>query len=88
MAATRNVTIRHHSDEGACEECGAPLYVGDTYIEHDDKPLCSQVCLGRHKEREEKKAATRRRRNASARDRAAVYSSLGMKRVRGGGGWE
>lgn len=39
--------IKHHTEECVCENCGSPLYVGDTvktYSDYDE-PFCSDGCV-------------------------------------------
>lgn len=37
-------TIRHHSEECDCDNCGFPLDVGDKVMWRDDTPYCGGVC--------------------------------------------
>lgn len=43
---TRQYEITHHTQETACDNCGCPLYVGDTVYLSDDeaRAYCSQSC--------------------------------------------
>ena len=44
----RKTTIRHHLEETSCEECGMPLYVGDScYFTEDGRDFCSRACHSR-----------------------------------------
>src|SRR5213593_2129492 len=43
--------VRHHSEEGACEWCGWPYFVGDYAYENDLKIYCSRNCARAHEER-------------------------------------
>ena len=48
MKTVTKVKIRHHAEEGSCEECGCPLDVGmiATYDE-SDRLYCSSACAVR-----------------------------------------
>ena len=46
----KSYTIKHHTDEGACQQCGCPLYVGDKVVLNKrDDLFCSRTCSAREK---------------------------------------
>lgn len=47
MAQVIKFRVTHHRDEGACDECGGPIYVGDTawLFEGPGGVLCTRECL-------------------------------------------
>lgn len=41
----RRFTIARHAEEGSCEHCGYPLYVGDSAVlSGDERFACSRSC--------------------------------------------
>lgn len=39
-------TISHHTEEGQCNYCGYPMYVGDCAIACNGEMYCSHKCAG------------------------------------------
>jgi len=48
---TQKNKISHHVEEGPCDMCGCPLYVGDIcYIGEEGDIFCSRSCETEHYE--------------------------------------
>lgn len=44
---THAYTVRHHAEEGPCDACGSPIYVGDPAYGTAARTYCSQGCADR-----------------------------------------